>query len=1105
MKKWSTKEPKFWKVMKVCAVQAVLAMVLFGASIAHDGAGQVLDKRLTLEVKDATLESILEKIEGQVGVKFVYNPSFFNLEEKVTISIQEAPLKDVLRELFESRRIEYQIYEKEQAITLRRAKNETGHSLNSENTVNVAALVTGRVTGGSGSEALAGVNVLIKGTTVGTTTDADGRYSIQADDNSTLVFSFIGFLSYETQVNGRTVIDVVLTEDSKKLEEVMVKAGYWEVDSKEQTGNISRITAREIQQQPVINPLQAMQGRMPGVQITQVSGNPGDGFSIQIRGLNSVRGGTANDPLYVIDGVPFPSATLYATGGNIVRAPNPLSAINPMDIESIEVLKDADATAIYGSRGANGVVLVTTKKGAAGRLKVEANVYTGVGSISKQLDMLNTSQYVGMRKEAFKNDGVNPTIANAPDLLLWDTTRYTDWKKKLIGGTAHLTNAQINLSGGSALTHFQLGGGFFRQTTVFPGDFGYRKGSFHINLSQSTADSKFNLNFSTNFVADNNYMPQNDPTIAVFSLAPNAPQVYKADGTLNWENGTWNNPFGDLKRTYTSSSKNLISNLAMSYEIAKGLKLKANTGYNFLSTEEKSITPIAAFNPAVNATGSALSSKGSINTWIFEPQAEYQRQLGSGKLIALVGVTFQQTLRDRQGYNASGYINDTQLENLAAAATILPYALESTEYKYNALFARVNYNLREKYIFNLTGRRDGSSRFGPGNRFANFGAIGTAWVFSKEPFMANTMPALSFGKIRASYGVAGSDQIGDYQYLDTYASTANTYQGGKGLIPSRLANPDYSWEQNRKAEIGIDLSFFQEKLYLSASYYNSRSSNQLVGYSLPAITGFSTVQSNLAAEIQNSGIEIVLSNVNIRRGSFEWTSSFNATFPRNRLVSYPNIEGSSYANTYVVGRSLFVQKKYNSTGVDPQSGLYTFEDVDKNGTLSSTADTQFIKERTTDFYGGLQNNLKFGPFELQFFFRFANQVGYNYLYSVGAAPGTRSNQPTYVLARWQRAGDITDVQRYTQGGAGTTAYGNMNSLGDNVLSDASYLRLQNASLSWTLPASVSGKISAREMKVYLQGQNLFVITDYKGADPETQNPKALSQPRVVSIGAQLTF
>ncbi len=1104
MKKWSTKEPKFWKVMRACAVQTMLAMALFGASIAHDGAGQVLDKRITLEMKDATLQSVLEKIEREAGVKFIFNPSFFNFQEKVTISSQDATLKDVLKELFESRRIEYHIYEKEQAITLRKARNETGEAAN-EQAAKYASTITGRVTGGSPPEALAGVNVIIRGTTVGTTTDASGYYTIQGDDNNVLIFSFIGFQTYETQISGRSTIDVVLVEDSKNLKEVVVNAGYWEVETKVQTGNISRLTASQIETQPVTNALQAMQGRLAGVQVTTQSGIPGDGVVVQVRGINSLRGIGANEPLYIVDGVPFSSQTLsFGSAGTIVQSPSPLNSINPADIQSIDVLKDADATAVYGSRGANGVVLITTKKGKAGKTQFDVNVYTGGGTALNSINLLNTPQYVRMRKEAFRNDGIAPTVANAPDLMLWDTTRYTNWKKLLTGNTATITSAQGTISGGNTQTQFTFGGGYFRQTSVFAGDYNYQKGSSHMSLRHAMPNEKFVMQLTATFSAEKNLLPTSDYSLLALTLAPNAPALYDQSGNLNWENGTWSNPYAELRKTYEVKTKTLVTNATLSYTILPGLNIKSSMGYNLVSLNEVMLTPIAAQNPALNPLGSANSSGGSINTWILEPQADYQKQIGEGKLTVLAGMTFQQTIRDKQGFNATGFTSDSQLRNIAAATTVTPSGIDYSEYKYNAAFGRLNYTWREKYIVNITARRDGSSRFGPNRRFANFGAVGAAWIFSKETFFPSA-GLLSYGKLRGSFGVTGSDQIGDYQYLDTYSSTTNPYQGGKGILPTRLYNPDFGWEDNAKLEFGLDLGFFHDRLSVSSSYFSNRSSNQLVGLTLPLITGFNSVQSNLPATIRNTGVEVVITSSNVRTSNLSWTTDFNVSILRNKLVEYPNIDASSYANTYKVGEPLTIQKKYVATGVDPQTGIYTFVDTDNNGSLNSITDTQFNKSKQVDFFGGIQNTVTYKGFELQFFIQFVKQTGFNYMMTVFQAPGARSNQPTLVMDRWQKPGDVTDIQRFTQTAPALTAYSNARIFGDNTLTDASFIRLQNASLTWTMPQRWSGKIKTQKVRLFVRGQNLLTITNYVGSDPETQNMRALTPLRMWTAGANITF
>ncbi len=1058
---------------------------------------QVLEKKISLHLDNVELPDALTAIAKEANVKFVYSLEQIKIDKKISINADSETLREVLSRLLTPHQISYRIFEAEGRITLKR-EGKTGLINGSP------VLVAGIVTDPKG-EVLAGVNILIKGTASGTTTGADGRYRIEAGEDDVLIFSFIGYSPIEATVGGRAQIDITLQEDSRNLEEVTVKAGYWEVETKEQTGNISKITAKDISSQPVLNPMQTLLGRMPGVQISQYSGIPGDGFVVQIRGVNSMRGVTANEPLYIIDGIPFSTASLFSAGGLITTRPNPLSSINPLDIESIEVLKDADATAIYGSRGANGVILITTKKGKGGKTKFDFNVYSGAGQVANSMNMLSRTQYLQMRREAFKNDGVTPTAANAPDLVLWDTTRYTDWQKTLLGGTSLLTNAQGSVSGGNNNTQFLIGGGYYRQSTVFPGDFGYQKGSSHFSVNHKMADDKFTVGLTGNFASETNVLPTTDYTALAMTVAPTSPALYDKNGNLNWENGTWSNPMAETRKRYSTNAKTLIGNLTASYQIMKGLRIRSNIGYNFISTRERNITPIASQNPALNPVGSATTTNGTLSTWIAEPIADYQTTLGEGKLTALAGFTFQQTVRDKQGVLGTGYTNDTQLENIAAAAALTSFGTEYSEYKYTAFYGRLNYIWREKYIVNLTGRRDGSSRFGPGNRFANFGAIGAAWVLSNESFLSDHRFGLSFAKLRGSIGLTGSDQIGDYQYLDTYTATQNSYQGSKGIIPTRLANDQFGWEENLKIEGGLDLSFLHDRINFSLSYYRNRSSNQLVGYGLPALTGFTSVQNNFPATVQNTGVEIATNADVIRAHDFKWNIALNVSVPRNLMVSYPNIETSSYANTYQVGSSLFISKRLQALGPDPQTGVYVFADADHNGTISTTLDTQFLKEKAVNYYGGVQNTLSFKGLELKFFFQFVKQTGLNYLATSQNAPGTRFNQPALVMNRWRNPGDVTDIQKFTQSGAASTAYLFNYLLSDAVIQDASFIRLQNVYLGWSLPSAWSNKIGLDQVKVYGQGQNLLTLTDYKGLDPETQSIKVLPPLRVITIGVQLTF
>lgn len=1113
--------------MRICAVQAVIAITLCGVTLAHPNYAQVLDREISITITDLPFEKALKEIEQVAKVKFGYSINQFQDEPNVSLSIEKKTLRDVLDELLIPRKIRYKVHEKEAAITLKKItveseKDQSSIHNGSNGSAQHQALIqiTGTVTEASTQTPMAGVNVIVKGTTNGTTTDSEGRYNIGADEGDILIFSFIGYASQEIRVTSQSVIDVVMLEDVKSLNEVVVNAGYWEVKDQERTGNIGRVTAEEIQKQPVNNPLQALQGRMSGVYIQQNTGMPGGGFKIQIRGQNSLRTGSGNTvngnlPLYIIDGIPFTSSPMTSafTSNSNLQGGSPLSSINPSDIESIEILKDADATAIYGSRGANGVVLITTKRAAAGKTKFTIDAYHGVGHVANKMDLLSSGQYLDMRMEALQNDGYlsyleNPSFDSFwPDLKVWDTTRYTNWQKELIGGTANVTNAQATISGGNANTQFLLGGGFYRETTVFPGNNDFLRGSGRLNLNHSSDNKRLNARVSLTYTNSVSDIPTLDFTSYAVKLAPVAPALYDANGNLNWENGTWQNPLANLERKYRNNIDNFIANTTLSYELFIGLTAKANLGYTRVHVIESTINPLSAYNPTdlAGLTGSSVFANRDQKTWIAEPQLSYIHKIAKGDFNVLVGTTFQQSLESGQTIEATGYTNDALLENIDAATATNVLASSYSKYRYAAAFMRVNYNWEGRYIINLTGRRDGSSRFGIGNRFANFGAIGTAWIFTKENFFTGHVKFLSFGKLRFSHGTTGSDAIGNYQYLDTYTPTTYPYNGVGGLVTSRLNNPNYSWETNRKTEFGLDLGFVKDRVMLSTVHYINRSSNQLVGLPLPVMTGQSSVQFNLPAEVENSGWEFQVSSTNISTDRFVWKTNANLTIPRNKLISFPDIDNfPAYGSTYEIGKSLYIFKALEYVGVDPQTGVYIFNDRDGDGTVSPVEDIVALKESTQQYFGGINNAFRYGDVTLEVFFQFVKQTGRDYRQSFNW-PGSASNQPVEVMDRWRESGDATTVQKFSAFSGGAINAYFLSTFSDNIIVDASFVRLKNVSLSWQLPSNWVAKIAAEKARVYLQGQNLLTITKYRGMDPETMSSVTLPPLRVITAGFQLTF
>jgi TonB-dependent starch-binding outer membrane protein SusC len=1087
-------------IKQIMRVMKLTAFILLVACLQVSAGAN--SQSITLSLRGATLERVFVEIKKQSGYYFIYEEGLLQRARKVDIEVKDVSIKQVLDTCFVNQPLTYKIINK---IIVVKNKEFAEPNASVQDPIDVK----GRVTDKDGNP-LSGANVKIKGTNIGTTTDQNGNYELKGiDENAVLEITYVGHETQIVAVRNKQIINAALSVSVRELDATVIK-GYYTTTRRLNTGNVSKVTSETIENQPVPNPLQALQGRVAGLQIKQNTGVPGGNFTVRLRGQSSIANG--NDPLYVIDGVPFSSTNLSANIATIFfGGTSPLYNINPSDIESIEVLKDADATAIYGSRGSNGVILITTKKGKQGKTQVDLNFYSGAGKITRKLNLLNTEQYVEMRKEALKNDGSTATLANSYDLLVWDTTRYTDWQKALIGGTANTMNAQASISGGNINTQYSISGGYYRETTVFPGDFFDHKFNGHFSIVNATSDQKLKSVLTGSFVSDNNNLTQIDFTSVAMTLPPNAPPLYDS-GKLNWgtRSAPFFNPFGLLLRKYQSNTTSLISNLHVQYQLFPELLIKTSLGYTQINFNENVIRPISSLPPYFPiTTGVSTFADNSIKTWILEPQLEYKKRFTNVRLEALFGSTLQQNVQNMQTLFGEGYSNDALLENIGAASKITVQNSNYSKYRYNAFFGRINFDYQEKYLINMTGRRDGSSRFGPGKRFGNFGAIGIGWIFSREKFTQNVIPFLNHGKFRFSYGITGNDQFTDYVYLSTYSTTNYTYFGSVGLYPTRLYNPDFRWETNKKLEIALEFALLNNRILVTADYYRNRTSNQLVGYPLPLITGGSSVQYNLPAIVQNTGWEFELNTTNFQSSKYSWKTSLNLTFPANRLIAYPDIEKSPYANRYVNGQSLFIQKKFHFIGVDPNSGLYVFEDVDGDGNISFPNDLQGLKEVSQKYYGGIQNNIRYKNWNIDFLVQFVKQTAWNYLFNSpfsDYSPGMMANQPTFVLNRWQKSGDETNIQKFSQSfGIPYSAYSKFAFTGDNTIVDGSFIRLKNISLSYQLLERWKQKVHLQNFKVYVQGQNLFTITNYQGLDPETQSGINLPPLKVIVLGIQITI
>jgi TonB-linked SusC/RagA family outer membrane protein len=1077
------------------------------------------EPKITLKAKNITLKSVFDSISAKTSYSFFYGSALLDDRQKVSVNFSKTPLSDVLNEVFKHKSIKW-VLTREGYIQLSpKSGGSSASGISASNAADTTIAVKGRVVNFKG-EPVAGATVLVKGTRAGSTSLPDGTFTISnIYPNAILVISNVSYLTQEISLKGRTILGAITLKDYVgELDETVIIA-YGTTTKRYSTSNITSIKKDAIEKQPVSNPLLALQGRTPGVEITQATGVPGSGITVRIRGQNSII--NSNDPLYIIDGVPYVSQLLPGLGnirggsGMDRLQGNPLTFLNPADIESIDILKDADATAIYGSRAANGAVLITTRKGKAGETKISINAYTGWGKVTRKLDLLNTKQYLEIRREAFANDNAVPNPENHYDLFnnySWDTSRYTDWQKEMIGGTSRYNNLDASISGGTSNAQYLIGSTYKEESTVFPGDFSDKKTSLHFNLNTYSTNKKFRAQLSANYLYDDNNLLKSDPT-AYITLPPNAPQLYNPDGSYNWAqkgNGasTWPgfaHPLASaIERKFSTTTYNLVASGLIGYKLLSNLEIRSNFGYTNMQTDEHAITPRSSFGPGVALERRADFADNSIVSWVIEPQINYDVSIYRGHLNLLVGGTIQQNTSKGESYFGTGFNSDALLDDIRSASDVQITETLRSKYEYSAIFGKMTYNLHDKYLVNITARRDGSSRFGKESKFHNFGALGIGWIFSNEPFIQDGVTWLSFGKFRASYGTTGSDQIGDYNYLDLYYSGDFNYQGVRTLRINNLFNPLLKWEETKKAEAAIELGILDDKIFFSASYYNNRSGNQLAGYSIPSVTGFRTILANQDAVVRNSGWEFLITSINIQSKSFKWTSSFNISFTRNKLLSIS--AETADIDPRAVGKPLQTRFLYHFLGVNAETGQYEFSDKDGKATYQPDYTTASIKEVNLRprYFGGFQNNFTYKGLSLDVLFQFVNQLGENNIF--GRFPGSNVmlNQPTSVLQRWQKPGDISNVQRANQNSALSQSY--IYAKGSNAAySDASFIRLKNLSLAYQLPSSLTKRVKSNSCQLYLQCQNLLTITDYEGSDPETRSVTTLPPLRVITTGIRIVF
>jgi TonB-linked SusC/RagA family outer membrane protein len=937
-------------------------------------------------------------------------------------------------------------------------------------------------------EALVGASIAVKGTTSGTVSELDGSYRLEGiSAQAVLVVSYTGYLSQELAVNNRTLIDVVLSLDVEALNEVVV-VGYGTQRKIETTGSIASVKAAELVQTPIANVAQGLQARVAGLQITQNSSAPGGSISVRIRGTNSINGNS--EPLYVIDGIQI-------TNGGGVNDVSPLSQINPNDIERVEVLKDASAAAIYGARAANGVVLITTKRGKAGATRVTYDAYYGTQEVSKQINMMNAAEFAALENEVFKQN-IYPDPA-----ALGEGANYQD----LIFRKAPIQNHQLSITGGSEKTQLAISANYFNQDGIIINS-NFKRYSLRINLDQQVNNwMKVGTSLLyTNSISDR--IPTGSSSIdgpavttsilgAALAAPPNlAP--YREDGSV-WPfgdqfNGRYResaNPMGLAQIMDKTTTNRLLGNFYGELQLLKGLSYRADFNLIQNSALNDYYSPRSIVNTGNLSSGAGTAAKNNSNgiNLLHESILTYKTNLGSNHSLKFTGVFATQTQNSNfNNISASNFPNDaTSNEALQLAVNRNVFSGRSKT-RLDSYMARVNYGYKDKYFVDFTARADGASQFGENHKYGFFPAVSAAWRVIEEPFLQGQNLFSDF-KIRASYGLTGNAAaIGAYNSLALVGSGSDysfnhVYQSG--INPTGIPNPDLRWEKSTQTDIGVDLSLFENRLNLVVDWYNKRTDDLLFVKALPLSSGYTTITGNFAS-LENKGFEIA-TNANILTGQLKWNVAGNITFNRNKLLSLEGERQEFAVNNFGVlrvGEPLGIFKTYIFDGLyqtgetilpgaDSRLGGHKVRDVNGDGAISA-ADQVVTGTAQPEFIYGFSTDLRFKNLSLSAFFagvqgnKVYNLIRYTFENPLGGRPLYQA-----AVNRWSPSN--TSANEYA-----SVLQGGRLPLSDRFMEDGSFLRCKNVTLSYTLP-TIKGLSAAR---IYFSGNNLFTLTKYTGFDPE---------------------
>ena len=1070
---------------KILSIMKLTVVFLIAFSLQISASVYSQTTKLSLNVQNQSIKDVLYLIENQTDFRFIYESGKINLDKKVSVQVREQSVEFVLRQLFNNEGVDYEITENNLILI-----NPSPEQLKSAAQEKNRKKITGVVRDQKG-EPIIGANVFEKGTTNGTVTDIDGKYSLEVSMGSLLQISYIGYDSKEIKVGNSDVVNILLTEDTETLDEVVV-IGYGTVKKSDLTGAVGSVQMKDVSQVGITSADRALQGQIAGVQVNARTGQPGESMMIRVRGSNSLAGG--NEPLYVIDGMPVEKMN---------------SDINPEDILSMEVLKDASSTAIYGSRGANGVVLITTKRGSTGEATVDYNGYIGISMLRKKLDLLEKDDYIAMVNEVSQNDGNGIVITPDQAALLPNN----DWQD-LVYQTALTHSHQVSVSGGTDKTKLYSSLNYMNQEGIIKGS-NYNRFAIRVNGDQKLAENlSLSASVAYSYGTQNSANSNADGGGAIAYTAmvmPPTSEVKDADGNYTTFTGTpWGgtNPVGmsELYKNQVVNSR-LLANMALNYEMLEGLTFRVNAGAEVNTASTDRYIPIG-LSAGGKLDGDALKTKSSCYTIINENILTYDKKFNRNHALNLMGgITFQTYQYDELQGSGTGFLRDVyETNNLGAASNPGVPASGFNDYRMVSFLGRVNYNLMERYLFTATARYDGSSKFSKNHKFAFFPSAALAWRISEEDFMKD-VDWLSNFKLRTSVGQTGNQSISPYQTFAQLGTSSPIFGNGKdvGFVLSSMANDDLKWETTTQTDLGIDLGFFNNRLNISFDYYWKQTCDLLYNATLPPSSGYTSMLRNLG-RIDNKGFEIAINTVNMK-GKVNWTTNLNITSNKSIVKDlgtdvYGNkiqqidapVSGGNWFPLFV-GKAPFQLYGYEIEGIyqtdeearlngeaTKKAGDYRYKDTDGKAGIT-TGDKTIIANTQPKFTFGLTNVINWNNFEFSFLV-----IG-----SVGGDIVNEFNKSiTNIGGTWNIRKDVWENHwtpenpnaKYARASASTKdylAFGDPNSL---WVENGSYLRFKDIKLAYTLPTQLFSGPRKPNISVYVSGQNLITITSYSHYDPE---------------------